>query len=267
LRWECGRAGGRAGVWPVQNNVGLERTAVSCNQWTFAAPPPQTTIPAAVPPAAGAHAAVVDLLDADGCREPLRDLPRFPGAPPWAPFLPYIPYTSQSPHRPASQPASQPLAVVALAAPHTRTPFCARSPPRALLQIRMQLHLPLQFATMGLAAWNLPRICAEVRAGPTRVRGFGLLQTSVGGRLGGAPGLHTSHLGSSGAATDTDGCMYPPPLPQCYPGAASGSCFRSGALMAAAFGFVLPTAGLRYIEQRSRNLFCNLLRTAAASSN
>jgi hypothetical protein len=37
--------------------------------------------------------------------------------------------------------------------------------------------------------------------------------------------------------------------------------------MAAAFGFVLPTAGLRYIEQRSRNLFCNLLRTAAASSN
>jgi hypothetical protein len=58
-----------------------------------------------------------------------------------------------------------------------------------------------------------------------------------------------------------------PTLPQCYPGAASGSCFRSGALTAAAFGYVLPTVGLRYIEQRSRTLFCNLLRTAAASSD
>lgn len=32
--------------------------------------------------------------------------------------------------------------------------------------------------------------------------------------------------------------------------------------MAALFGYILPTAGLRYIEQRSRTLFANLLRTA-----
>jgi hypothetical protein len=28
----------------------------------------------------------------------------------------------------------------------------------------MQLHLPLQAAAVGVAAWNLPRMCAEVRA-------------------------------------------------------------------------------------------------------
>lgn len=31
------------------------------------------------------------------------------------------------------------------------------------LQIRLQLHLPLQFAALGIASWNLPRMCSEVR--------------------------------------------------------------------------------------------------------
>ncbi len=33
--------------------------------------------------------------------------------------------------------------------------------------------------------------------------------------------------------------------------------------MAALFGYLLPTAGLRYIEQRSRAAFAGLLRSAA----
>lgn len=30
------------------------------------------------------------------------------------------------------------------------------------LQIRLQLHLPLQFAAMGLASWNIPKMCVDV---------------------------------------------------------------------------------------------------------
>ncbi|KAL4458960.1 hypothetical protein ABPG75_013825 [Micractinium tetrahymenae] len=76
--------------------------------------------------------------------------------------------------------------------------------------IRLQLHLPLQFAAMGVASWNIPKMCAD-----------------------------------------------------CYPAAVAGACFKSSAAMAALFGYVLPTAGLRYIEQRSRATFASLLRSAA----
>ncbi|KAL4431618.1 hypothetical protein ABPG77_001460 [Micractinium sp. CCAP 211/92] len=76
--------------------------------------------------------------------------------------------------------------------------------------IRLQLHLPLQFAAMGLASRNIPKMCVD-----------------------------------------------------CYAAAPAGACFKSSAAMAALFGYLLPTAGLRYIEQRSRAAFAGLLRSAA----
>ncbi|PRW59618.1 hypothetical protein C2E21_1877 [Chlorella sorokiniana] len=77
--------------------------------------------------------------------------------------------------------------------------------------VRLPLHLPLQFAAMGLTCWNLPRMCFE-----------------------------------------------------CFPKQDTGRCVKSSAAMAAMFGCLLPTVVLRYIEQRSRALFANQLRAAAA---
>lgn len=51
---------------------------------------------------------------------------------------------------------------------------------------------------------------------------------------------------------------------ECYPGAEASTCFGSSIAMAVLFGCILPTVGLRYSEQRSRALFSNLLRSAAA---
>lgn len=56
----------------------------------------------------------------------------------------------------------------------------------------------------------------------------------------------------------------PVPLPQCFPGQDAARCIKSGAVMAATFGCLFPTIVLRYIEQRSRALFANQLRAAAA---
>lgn len=53
-------------------------------------------------------------------------------------------------------------------------------------------------------------------------------------------------------------------LPQCYPDVPAGLCLKSSAALAALFGLVLPTAVLRYLEQRSRNLFASRLHSAAA---
>lgn len=51
---------------------------------------------------------------------------------------------------------------------------------------------------------------------------------------------------------------------QCFPTQDPARCVKSSAAMAATFGCLLPTVVLRYIEQRSRALFANQLRAAAA---
>lgn len=44
-------------------------------------------------------------------------------------------------------------------------PLICPIPAPSCPQVRLQLHLPLQFAAMGVAYWNLPHMCSEVRAG------------------------------------------------------------------------------------------------------
>lgn len=57
------------------------------------------------------------------------------------------------------------------------------------------------------------------------------------------------------------------PLPlQCLSGG-SGACLQSCAALTAALGYVLPTLGLRCVEQRSRALFASSLRAAAAHAD
>lgn len=51
---------------------------------------------------------------------------------------------------------------------------------------------------------------------------------------------------------------------QCFPQTNASVCFNSSAAMAAVFGFLVPTACVRLIEQRSRSLFASRLLAAAA---
>lgn len=59
-----------------------------------------------------------------------------------------------------------------------------------------------------------------------------------------------------------------PPRPlfqvQCYAQVSHGACLKGAAAAAAGFGYLLPTAGLRFLEQRSRSLFASWLQAAAA---
>ncbi|KAI3436216.1 hypothetical protein D9Q98_002270 [Chlorella vulgaris] len=51
---------------------------------------------------------------------------------------------------------------------------------------------------------------------------------------------------------------------RCFPQTNASVCFNSSAAMAAVFGFLVPTACVRLIEQRSRSLFASRLLAAAA---
>lgn len=113
--------------------------------------------------------------------------------------------------RPHALPSAAPAAACLLLTwivPHAR-PLLLLGP--LPLQVRLQLHLPLQLVAMGLSSWHLPRMCAHF-----------------------------------------------------YPAVPASACSQSSTAMAAMFGYLLPTVGIRYLEQRSRSLFATQLRAAVA---
>lgn len=145
----------------------------------------------------------------------------------------------------------------------------------------MRLHLALQAATLAVAVSHAPGMCSavrrraqqgsswdggctccltEVRATCEHAAWTAMLAWQLDMLAASCVGMLNHHF-SSGMPRPP---AVPPPRTQCYPGAAAGPCFRSSAVTAALFGYVLPTAGLRYIEQRSRAAFASLLRSAAA---